>query len=278
MGGRVLWPAAGARHSVVPADGKYPLLVTAKYLQQRADWIVRPCNKCGLSELFDAPSDLIRKIFRTFPPMANWVHSRHFVGTVVTFKSQSSKDSTRKTYPPRSSRRLQKGRGGLSGSVLCGVIVVVSLATKSTAFAQQRSPHRYIPRKGLVAYLEYDGLQQHSEAWKKTSASKLLTDTPAGSIVSEVARQALDELLKMNAGAKLTGADLLALHDHLLLHGVVIAVHDWGKEGYSNTIILERAGDQAIRERLDRLAEVAIGGADKNEKRPAAITLRGRDM
>ena len=34
---------------------------------QGGDRIVRPCDKCGLSELFDAPSDLISKIFPDIP-------------------------------------------------------------------------------------------------------------------------------------------------------------------------------------------------------------------
>ncbi|MCP4600887.1 MAG: hypothetical protein GY847_10205, partial [Proteobacteria bacterium] len=48
---------------IVPDGGEYPLLVTPKYLQERPDWIVQPCNKCGLAELFDAPSDLKRVVF-----------------------------------------------------------------------------------------------------------------------------------------------------------------------------------------------------------------------
>jgi hypothetical protein len=55
---------------VVPAGGEHPLLVTAKYLHERGDWVVHPCNKCGLSELFDAPSELIRKVFPNTPPDA----------------------------------------------------------------------------------------------------------------------------------------------------------------------------------------------------------------
>ena len=48
---------------VVPDGGEHPLRVTDKYLAERPDWTVTPCNKCGLSELFDAPSDLIRTVF-----------------------------------------------------------------------------------------------------------------------------------------------------------------------------------------------------------------------
>ena len=48
---------------VVPESGEHPVMVRAKYLAERAAWIVQPCDGCGLSELFDAPSDLIAKVF-----------------------------------------------------------------------------------------------------------------------------------------------------------------------------------------------------------------------
>lgn len=52
---------------IVPRSGEHPLQVREKYLRERGDWIIHPCNKCGLSELFDAPSDLIRKAFPNTP-------------------------------------------------------------------------------------------------------------------------------------------------------------------------------------------------------------------
>jgi hypothetical protein len=48
---------------VVPHIGKYPLLTTQKYLNERSQWKIHGCNKCGLTELFDAPSDLRQVIF-----------------------------------------------------------------------------------------------------------------------------------------------------------------------------------------------------------------------
>jgi hypothetical protein len=63
---------------VVPSGGQHPLQVTEKYLRERVDWIVRPCNKCGLSELFDAPFDLIPKIFPNRPEGA-------VIGVFTTF-------------------------------------------------------------------------------------------------------------------------------------------------------------------------------------------------
>ena len=34
-----------------------------QYLKERENWIIHPCNKCGLSELFDPPSELIKIVF-----------------------------------------------------------------------------------------------------------------------------------------------------------------------------------------------------------------------
>jgi hypothetical protein len=53
---------------IAPESGSHPLLVTGKYLGERALWrLLAPCRKCGMSELFDAPSDLIRAIFPQIP-------------------------------------------------------------------------------------------------------------------------------------------------------------------------------------------------------------------
>lgn len=48
---------------IVPKGGDYPLLVSEKYLAEREEWVIEPCNKCGFDELFDAPSDFIGLVF-----------------------------------------------------------------------------------------------------------------------------------------------------------------------------------------------------------------------
>jgi hypothetical protein len=52
---------------LVPNGYEYPLMVTEKYLKERAHWSVQPCQQCGLTELFDAPSDLVRAAFPDIP-------------------------------------------------------------------------------------------------------------------------------------------------------------------------------------------------------------------
>jgi hypothetical protein len=43
---------------VCPPGTERPFRTSQKYLAERKDWDVAPCNKCGFGELFDAPSDV----------------------------------------------------------------------------------------------------------------------------------------------------------------------------------------------------------------------------
>jgi hypothetical protein len=55
----------GSRISfLVPKSGQYALQVSSRYLEERSSWrLLMPCNQCGLSELFDPPSELVAEIF-----------------------------------------------------------------------------------------------------------------------------------------------------------------------------------------------------------------------
>jgi hypothetical protein len=53
-------------HFIIP-KGQQPLRVTEEYLSERPDWIIHPCENCGLSELFDAPSELMKATFPNLP-------------------------------------------------------------------------------------------------------------------------------------------------------------------------------------------------------------------
>ena len=43
------------------------LMVTDTYEHEKRDWKIGPCTKCGFSELFDSPSDLVRATFPDLP-------------------------------------------------------------------------------------------------------------------------------------------------------------------------------------------------------------------
>jgi hypothetical protein len=58
----------GSEIKFVVADGaEFPVMVTDRYLGERGDWVIHPCRGCGFSELFDAPSELMRVVFPDMP-------------------------------------------------------------------------------------------------------------------------------------------------------------------------------------------------------------------
>jgi len=81
---------------------KHPAMVTKKYLREKQNWIISPCTECGFSELFDAPSDLIKVIFPNIPPDAVLEGFTSFCplcGGVQTIESRiSSEEVTRRPW------------------------------------------------------------------------------------------------------------------------------------------------------------------------------------
>lgn len=71
--------SAGAEIKFV-ASGEHLLMVTEKYLRERPHWKIQACDRCGLDELFDAPSDLMRAIFPDLPEGASMEMFTSFCG------------------------------------------------------------------------------------------------------------------------------------------------------------------------------------------------------
>jgi hypothetical protein len=77
---------------VVADDAEFPILVTEKYLRERGAWVFHPCRKCGFSELFDAPSDLIRVVFPNAPADAHMSMFTSFCPLCGGVQGAESKD------------------------------------------------------------------------------------------------------------------------------------------------------------------------------------------
>ena len=50
---------------------EHPFRVSPKYLAERSNWKVTPCDKCGFGDMFDAPSDVQNKLFPDLPEGAS---------------------------------------------------------------------------------------------------------------------------------------------------------------------------------------------------------------
>ena len=60
----------------------------------------------------------------------------------------------------------------------------------------------YFPREDLVVFAEFDGLDAHAEAWKKTAAYRLLNETSTGAMLEQVAIQLADRAFRARPGGR----------------------------------------------------------------------------
>lgn len=58
-------------HFAVSGSGAEPVHVSRRHLDERARWTVEPCDRCGLFEVFEAPSDLRAAYFSEPAPGAD---------------------------------------------------------------------------------------------------------------------------------------------------------------------------------------------------------------
>ncbi len=130
--------------------------------------------------------------------------------------------------PPGSPRRRPKACWFLA--VLAGVGLLLEAKAQAQASKKAVAPDfrplaRYVPRDGLIAYLGTEGLDSQADAWKKTSAYKLLTETNLGVMLEDMTSQAASKALERLPNSKLTGADVLAVTKHLARFGFVAAMN-----------------------------------------------------
>lgn len=88
-------------HPAVLTGWLAPVRVTDKYLRERGAWIIHPCPQCGLSELFDAPSDLMRVVFpqpRPAAAISMFTASCPHCGGVQSVESRSAGGNLGGTY------------------------------------------------------------------------------------------------------------------------------------------------------------------------------------
>ena len=87
----------------------------------------------------------------------------------------SPKDSTRDDPPTLDGRDRLRRRWPSPCRVPCHAQSKPGPVAKSLA--------RYVPAKDLVLYVEFDGIDAHAAAWKKTALYKVLTETKLGAMI-----------------------------------------------------------------------------------------------
>jgi hypothetical protein len=84
---------------------------------------------------------------------------------------------------------------------------------------------RHVPRKDLLAYLEFDGLDAHAGAWRASAAFKLLNDTKLGSVLEDLALQGIELIQDARPRElRVTGAEIIGFLKHIVRNGFVLGV------------------------------------------------------
>ena len=189
----------------------------------------------------------------------------------------------RDVLPPRTSTRRPGGRWLPCLAMLAALASPASLWAQREGAGRRRARRlpaaatplaRYFPKDNLIFYVEFSGLDAHADAWNKTAAYKILTETPLGEMLEAVGAQLLDKALSYMPGHKLSGADIIALMEH-----AVSTASRWGSiassvqhpqkaDSVSAQIVIRGAASKEARGLWSRaMGSLMIGGKPQLEKR-----------
>lgn len=149
------------------------------------------------------------------------------------------------------------------------------LLALAPAVVRAADASRMIPADDLVAYVEYDGLSAHAEAWKATAAYAAFQRTPAGAMTLEIARQVLDRVLAaVPAESRPSAGDLLELQAEVLRHGVAAGLYGMSDGAPSAVIVFNGFGRKDLRASFERVVDRAGRGENGIHRQP----FRGRTI
>src|ERR1017187_1757379 len=113
-----------------------------------------------------------------------------------------------------------------------GLIAVPDGRAQETARTASQLPlARYFPSQDLVVYVEFDGLDGHREAWKKTAAYRLLTETTTGAMYEAALPRVFGLLLSKQTEVRINGRELTNLGLHLIRSGFAVGINRAGGTG-----------------------------------------------
>lgn len=159
--------------------------------------------------------------------------------------------------------------------ICAGGFAIALLLTSSVHAQTPPAPlARYVPAQELSVYFEFDGLDAHPEAWKKSAASRLLTETSLGILLEDLASQGVNSLLASAPFAKPSGQEVVNLVKYLGRSGLVVAVSGSDENSMSVMLVIRGGAKGDFRRFFDQYANPKIPGAE-----PAApVAKAGRTL
>ncbi len=140
---------------------------------------------------------------------------------------------------------------------------------------------RYVPKDNLIVYVEFAGIDAHADAWQKTSAYRMLNETPLGVMLEAVSGQLLDKWLAFVPNHPVGGTDLVTLFKHATRSGWVVAIGAGPKgSGAASTgslqgaLVLRGGAGKDVRSVTSRLVGWCMG----NQAKPTIKQTAGRTI
>jgi len=153
---------------------------------------------------------------------------------------------------------------------LFAAIALTALGSSVLAQDSAKPLSRYFPGTDLVAYVEFEGRDALSAAWKKTAAYRLRTETTTGAMLESTATQLLDAMLAAMPPdeKKPTGKEMMDLASNLMRSGFAFAVnrHPGDQKPFSIGLVIRGGATGTPREMLGRLIDSANGAGVKTER------------
>lgn len=131
---------------------------------------------------------------------------------------------------------------------------------------------RFLPGKDLIALVEFDGLDAHAAAWKKSSSYKILTQTKLGALLEDFAKRGLTEALaNVPPGPKPTPDQILAMGKRLMANGFALSVSGNAADPKTirPTLVLRGLGTPEGRKVFEPILSLAEQAQPKTETRGA---------
>src|SRR5262245_16052332 len=100
---------------------------------------------------------------------------------------------------------------------------------------------RLVPAKDLILYAEFDGFDEHAQAWRSSAAYKILNNTKFGALLEDLAAQGIEAAGKGALPAGLGAVKTVSSLERIARSGFILAVNNEGPR-QSHTLFAVRDG------------------------------------
>ncbi len=134
---------------------------------------------------------------------------------------------------------------------------------------------RYVPQHDLIACLEFEGLDAHGEAWRKTAAYRLLNNTSMGALLEDLATQVIDQTQQSRPqDQRVPAGRVLNVLKQVARSGLAVAL--FGKPNGEHVMLVIRKGSQQDVARL--MEHMTANEPGQPDQIPAPIQKGGRTV